>query len=140
MTERKRRQVLCWRIRWHVQLRRIRERRRVNTRNGGTKAGAVDSLRCRHRRGCVRSAVVRALHDDDPAAAVVRFGYLDGVLDGFAAAVGEEEGIERRVRHEWEETLDETDVGFRVSNVDLRMNNLFQLASDGGGDGRMSVT
>lgn len=68
--------------------------------------------------------MVGPLHDDDSASVVVCFGNLDGVFDGFAAAVGEEEGVEGRVGHEWQQAFDQADVGFGVGNVDLGVDDL----------------
>ena len=100
---------------------------------------AVDGLGAGHGHGAEGAAVVGSLHDDDVLFPGGMPGQLDGGFDGLGSRVPEEEGVERGVRHQWEQGFDELEVRFLEGDVDLAMDQLADLGLSGFGDGGMAV-
>lgn len=88
---------------------------------------AVDGLGAGHGHGAECAAVVGALHDDDILLLGCVAGELDGCFDGFGARVPEEERVEGFVWHEWEEGVDEVEIGLLEGDVDLAVDEFADL-------------
>ena len=93
----------------------------------GALTNGVDVLAPRHRHGAVSPSMVCTLEGDDVVTTRNLPGDFDRCFDSLRPRVPEEERVERRMRHNGEQTFDESEIWLVERDAALRMDELAAL-------------